>query len=145
MALPAKNTFVAALFAAALAMLLVAAIDIGLRIEYQLYGQPAVMSLADPGKKGALYEDGHSFTHRDVVYSSEAGVVEMPGRPLPKALAARLDLGQSAPIVYLTNKPKRVFYDGDKPKIEWIYLVVGIVLMATAVFALRLRKREAGY
>ena len=100
------------------------------------------MALADPSKKVVQYSDALSTRTLDVVYVSDAGEVVVPQKVVSNKIAERLVAGESIPITYLTNNPKRVFYQYQRPPNPWIWLVVGIVVLAIAFYALRLRKRE---
>ena len=144
MALPSKNSFVASMFVMAACVLMAGGMALVENIEYWRYAQPATMSLSDPAQKVVRYEDDTSSTRRDVVLMSDAGAIDMPGRLVPKTVAERMDAGHGVSIVYMTNNPRRIFYQGQGPDSPWVWLVVGVLLMGTAIFALRLRKREAG-
>ena len=139
-----KNQFVAMLFVLALCALLVGAGDLYKHFDYKLHSQQATMELADPEKKVILYEDSLGTRTLDVKYVSEAGEVLVPQKVVSLDVAKRLVEGEKISITYMTNNTKRVFYYGARPQVPWGWLIVGVLVMIVAIYALRLRKREAG-
>ena len=142
--MPSKNKFIAGLFVVALCGFLVGGINLYDNVEVWRYGQTASMSLSDPRQKLPRFTDDLSTTKRDIVYTSSAGEVVVPQKMVFKTVAAQLDAGQSVSITYMTNNPKKIFYQNERPESPWVWLVIGFVALATAIYALRLRKREAG-
>ncbi len=137
-----KNSFIAGLFVLALCALFVGGIDLFKNIDFRLHSQKATMALADPSRKVVQYSDALSTRTLEVVYVSDAGEVVVPQKVVSNNIAEILVAGESIPITYLTNNPNRVFYQYQRPPNPWIWLVVGIVALAIAIYALRLRKRE---
>jgi len=142
--MPSKNSFVASLFVFALFGFLLGGMNVYENVEVWRYGQTASMSLSDPRQKLPQFADDFNTTERDVVYTSSAGEVVVPQKMVLKTVAAQLDAGQSVSITYMTNNPKKMFYRNEGPESPWVWLIVGFVALATAIYALRLRKREAG-
>jgi len=139
-----RNGFVASLFVFALCALAAGGISLYQNIDFWLNGQVATMELTDPDKKVVSYEDVLSARTLDVTYVSEAGAVDMPQKAIPNDVAERLVAGEKIPITYMTNNPNRIFYQYQRPSRPWIWLAVGFVALATAIYALRKLKRSAG-
>jgi hypothetical protein len=139
-----KNQFVAALFVLSLCALLVGGSELYEYFDFKLHSQTATMELANPDKKVVLYEDSLGTRTLDVKYVSEAGEVVVPQKVVSLDMAKRLAEGEKISLTYMTNNTKRVFYYGARPQIPWGWLIVGVLVMIVAIYALRLRKREAG-
>ena len=139
-----KTEFVAALFVLALCALVGGGISLYENIDFWRNGQAATMELTDPGKKVVSYEDVLSTRTLDVTYVSEAGRVDVPQKAVPKEVAERLVAGEKIPVTYMTNNPNRIFYQYQRPSKPWVWLIVGFAALGTAIYALRLRKRELG-
>ena len=139
-----KNSFVAGLFVLAICALLAGGIDLYKNIDVWLHGEKATMELADPNQKIVPFSDVLSTRTLDVRYVSDAGSVVVPQKVVPKDVADKLSGGEKIPITFLTNNPKRVFYQYQRPPNPWVWLVVGFVMLAIAIYALKLRKRESG-
>jgi len=137
-----KIHFIAGLFVMAMCGFVVGGIDLFKVIEFQQYSQSATMQLADPEKKAVTFNDSLSSRTLDVVYVSDAGNVVVPRKFVTNEIAERVIAGEGISITYLENRPERVFYYGQQPKVPWGWLIVGIIALATAIYALRLRKRE---
>ena len=140
-----KTQFVAGLFVLALCGFVVGGIDVYKVIEFQMNSQSATMQLADPEKEVVAFTDSLSSRTLDVVYVSDAGNVVVPRKFVPDEIAERIISGKGVSIRYLANRPERFFYYGQQPQIPWGWLIVGFIASAFAIYALRLRKREAGY
>jgi len=139
-----KNSFVAGLFVMALCGFVAGGIGVYKVLEFQFNSQPATMQLADPDQKIITFDDSVGIRTIDVAYVSDAGNVIVPNKVVRNDIAERLFAGEGLSVTYLTNRPERVFYYGQRPPIPWGWLIVGFIALATAIFALRLRKREAG-
>ena len=139
-----KNSFVAGLFVLALCALVAGGISLYENIDFWLNGQAATMELTDPDKKVVQYSDVLSTRILDVTYMSEAGRVDVPQKAVPKEVAERLVAGEKIPVTYMTNNPNRIFYQYQRPSNPWVWLIVGFAALGTAIYALRLRKRELG-
>lgn len=138
-----KNSFVAGLFVMALCGFVAGGIGLYQHVDYRLHAQQADMMLADPDQKVIQLDDVMSYRTLDVRYVSEAGEVVVPQKSVPKDMADRLAGGDRIAITYLTNNPKRVFYYGQRPPIPWGWLMMGVIALLVAMYALKLRKREA--
>ncbi|MGI9262055.1 MAG: hypothetical protein ACR2QR_08465 [Woeseiaceae bacterium] len=138
-----KTEFVAALFVMALCGFVAGGIGLYKVFEYQSNGQEATMQLADPDKKVVAFEDTLSVRTVDVMYVSDAGNVVVPNKLLPDDLTDRLFAGEGITVTYLTNRPERVFYYGQRPQVPWGWLIIGLIALPVAIYALKLRKREA--
>lgn len=139
-----KNGFVAGLFVFAFCALLVGGMNLYKNVDFWLHSQDATMELADPNKKIVRYSDVLSTRPLDVKYVSEAGEVIVPQKPVSHEIVEKLVAGEKIPITYLTNDPRRTFNRYQRPPSPWAWLAVGLVTLAVAFYALRLRKREAG-
>lgn len=139
-----KNSFVAGLFVLALCALVAGGISLYENIDFWLNGQAATMELTDADKKVVQYSDVLSTRNLDVTYMSEAGRVDVPQKAVPKEVAERLVAGEKIPVTYMTNNPNRIFYQYQRPSNPWVWLIVGFAALGTAIYALRLRKRELG-
>lgn len=139
-----KNSFVAGLFVVALCALTVGGINLYDNIDVWLHGQQATMELADPNKKVVPYADVLNTRTLDVKYISNEGEVIVPRKVISEEIAKRLVAGDKIPVTYLTNNHKRVLYQNYQLPNPWVWLVVGIIALAIAIYALRLHKRELG-
>ena len=139
-----KNSFVAGLFVLALCALVAGGISLYQNIDFWRNGQTATMKLTDPDKKVVSYSDVLSTRTLDVTYVSEAGLLDMPQKAVPSAVAERLIAGEEISITYLTNNPNRIFYQNQRPSKPWVWLIVGFAALGTAIYALRMLKREQG-
>jgi len=137
-----KNGFVAGLFVFALCAFTIGGIDLYGNIDIRRHSQPATMELADADKEIVQFDDVLSTRTLDVKYVSSAGEVFVRQKVVSKENADRLIAGQQIPITYLTNNHQRVLYQNHQLPNPWIWLVVGLIVLATAIFALKLRKRE---
>lgn len=137
-----KTGFIAGLFVLAFSLLLAGGIGLFQNIDFWLHGQEATMELADPEKELVQYSDALSTRTVDVRYVSDVGDVIVSQKPVSHDVARRLAAGERIPITYMTNNPKRVFYQYQSPSSPWVWLIVGTVALAVAFYALRLRKRE---
>lgn len=137
-----KLGFVAGLYVIALCALTVGGLNLYEHVDVRLHGQEATMELADPDKKVVQYEDALNFRTLDVRYVDDAGDIVVPNKILDKAVAERLIAGDKIPVTYLTNNPKRVLYRNHRLPNPWIWLIVGLGALATAIYATRLFKRE---
>jgi len=139
-----KNSFVAGLFVLALCGFTVGGIDLYRNIDVRRHSQQATMELADPNKEVVQYEDVLTTRTLDVKYVSNEGEVIVPQKVVSRENAERLLAGEKIPITYLTNNHQRVLYQSHKLPNPWVWLTVGLIALATAVYALKLRKRELG-
>lgn len=137
-----KNGFVAGLFVFALCALTIGGIDLYGNIDVQRHSQQATMELADPEKDVVLFDDVLSTRTLDVKYVSSEGEVFVPQKVVSKANAERLIAGDKIPIIYLTNNHQRVLQQNYQLPNPWVWLVVGLITLAAAIYALKLRKRE---
>lgn len=138
-----KNGFVAGLFVFAFCAFTIGGIDLYGNIDVRLHSQQGTMALADPDKEIVQYDDVLSTRTLDVKYVSNKGEVIVPQKVVSKENAERLIAGDKIPITYLTNNHQRVLYQNHQLPNPWVWLVVGLIALATAVYALKLRKREA--
>ena len=136
--------FVAALFVLALCGLVAGGFSLYQNVDFWLHGQVASMELTDPDKEVVSYSDVLSTRTLDVTYVSDAGRVDMPQKAVPKQVAERLVAGEKIPVTYLTNNPNRIFYQNQRPSKPWVWLIVGFAALGTAIYALRMLKREEG-
>ena len=140
-----KNQFVAGLFVFAIVGFVGGGIETYEHIDYRLNAQAAQMSLADPNQRIIEFDDALSVRTIDVKYASEAGEVIVRQKVVPNDIFDRLAAGDSVRIVYLQNNTNRVFYHDQRPPIPWAWFVFGFVSLIVAMYALKLRKREAGH
>ena len=139
-----KTEFIAGLFVLALCALVGGGISLYENVDFWLNGQAATMELTDPDKKVVAYQDVLSARTLDVTYVSDAGRLDMPQKAVSNDVAERLVAGEKIPVTYMTNNPNRIYYRYQRPSQPWVWLIVGFVILATAIYALRLRKREHG-
>lgn len=137
-----KIGFVAGLFVLSLCGLTVGGIELYNLVDIRLNGQTAMMELADPEKELVLYSGPMDSHVLDVRYVSNVGDVVAPQKRVSGEIARKLAAGEKIPITYLTNNHARVLYRNSQMPKPWVWLVVGIVALATAIYALRLHKRE---
>ena len=137
-----KTGFVAGLFVLALSCLVAGGIGLYENVDFWLHGQKATMELADPDKEIVQYSDVLSTRTLDVRYVSDVGDVVVPQKTVPVDVATRLAAGEKIPVTYMTNNPKRVFYQYQRPSSPWLWLIVGAIALGVAIYALRLRRRE---
>lgn len=137
-----KNGFVAGLFVFALCALTIGGIDLYGNIDVRRHSQQATMELADPDKKVVLYDDVLSTRTLDVKYVSSEGEIFVRQKVVSRENAERLIAGDKIPITYLTNNHKRNLSQNHQLPNPWVWFVVGLITLATAVYAFRLRKRE---
>lgn len=136
--------FVAGLFVIALCALAVGGMNLYEQFDVWLHGKEATMELADPGQEVVLYDDAWSNRTLDVKYVSADGEVVVPGKVVSDAVAKKLAAGQRIPVTFMTNNHKKVLYQNYQLPNPWIWLVVGVLALAIALYALRLLKRESG-
>ena len=139
-----KTEFIAGLFVLALCALVGGGISLYENVDFWLNGQAATMELTDPDKEVVAYQDVLSTRTLDVTYVSDAGRVDMPQKAVPNDVAERLVAGEKISITYMTNNPNRIYYRYQRPSQPWVWLIVGFAVLGTAIYALRLRKREHG-
>ncbi len=72
----------------------------------------------------------------------DAGDVLVPNKIPDHPAADRLIAGEKIPVTYLTINPKRVLYSNYRLPNLWIWLIVGVAALTTAIYATRLLKRE---
>ena len=139
-----KNSFVAGLFVFAIVGFVGGGIETYEHIDYRMNAQSAQMSLADTNQRIVEFDDVLSVRTIDVKYVSEAGEVVVRQKVVPNDVFDRLVAGESIRIVYLRNNTNRVFYHDRRPPIPWGWFVFGVISLIVAMYALKLRKREAG-
>jgi len=137
-----KIIFVAMLFCASNACLLIGGIYLYENIDYRLHSQRATMELADPSKKVTVPTGGYDVHLIDVRYVSSRGDLVVPRKRLSGEIARQLASGAKLPVTYLTNNPQHAdFTEIEKPN-PWGWLALGLVLLATFLYALKLIRRE---
>ena len=139
-----KFRFVAGLFVIALCALAVGGMNLYEHVDVWLHGKEATMELADPDKEVVLYDDAWSNRTLDVKYVSADGEVVVPQKVVTVAVAKRLAAGQRIPVTYMTNNHKKVLYQNYQLPNPWVWLVVGLLAFAIALYALKMLKRESG-
>lgn len=138
-----KITFIAMLFCASAACLLIGGIALYENIDYRLHSQRATMELADPGKKITISSGGIDVHLVDVRYVSPAGNLVFPRKRVTGEIARQLASGAKIPVTYLTNNPQHAeFTEVERPN-PWGWLALGLVLLATFVYAVKLIRRES--
>ena len=136
-------TFIAMLFCMAASTLLLGAIALYEDIDFRLHSQRATMELADPTKKITVPTGGYDVHLIDVRYVSPTANVVVPNKRVGGDVARALAAGGKVPITYFTNNHQHVAYPGDERSSPWGWLALGLGLMATFVYAVKLRRRES--
>ena len=139
-----RNEFVAGLFVLSLCGFVAGGIGLARYVDYRLNARPAMMQLANPDEDVLLYEDDWGARTLDVRYVSAAGEVVVPNKLVSLDVARKLADGQQLPITYMRNNPARIYYPYERPPNPWPWLILGVVVLPVAFYALKLRKREAG-
>ncbi len=137
-----KSKFVASLFVAAACCLFVGGLNLYQVVRYWNDGDSGLMQSADPALALVAKHKLYSARYLDVTYVTPSGSVAVPRRPLPGDLVRRLSEGESIPVRFLRSDPLTARFDGDGPDSPWGWLIVGILLAAASLFALRLYRRE---
>ncbi|MFC5742069.1 hypothetical protein [Dyella tabacisoli] len=136
--------FTAFLFCMGLAGLVVGGIDLYETIDFHLNGQSALMELGPTQKRIVIPSDGYDVHLLDVHYVSAAGDVLVSQKRLAGDIARRLENDEKIPMTYLKRDLQKVYFSGERPESPWAWLVVGVVMMCTFAYALKLRRKEAG-
>lgn len=139
-----KTSFIAGMFVLALCAFAAGGIGLYEYFDIRRHSQQATMELADPDEDVVLFDDVLDSRTLDVKYVSSAGEVVVPQKLVNLADAERLVGGEKIPVIYLTNNPKRTLSPYHQPGIPWVWPVVGLLALATGVYALKLHKRESG-
>jgi hypothetical protein len=138
-----KIIFIAMLFCASAACLLIGGIALYENIDYRLHSQRATMELADPSKKITISTGGYDVHLIDVRYVSPVGNLVFPRKRLSGEIARQVASGAKVPVTYLTNNPQHAdFTDVERPN-PWGWLALGLALLATFVYALKLIRSES--
>lgn len=137
-----RRSFVAGLFVIALCAFTIGGIDLYGNIDVQRNGQQAMMELANPDQEVTSYSDVLSVRTLDVKYVSGAGEVVVPQKAVPVEIEERLLAGEQIPITYMTNNRQRILYENHQLPNPWLWLGIGLIAFAVAIYALRLYKRE---
>jgi hypothetical protein len=138
-----KIIFIALLFCASAACLLIGGIALYENIDYRLHSQRATMELADPSKKITISTGGYDVHLIDVRYVSPVGNLVFPRKRLSGEIARQVASGAKVPVTYLTNNPQHAdFTDVERPN-PWGWLALGLALLATFVYALKLIRSES--
>jgi hypothetical protein len=132
--------FIAMLFCMGAASLLSGGFALYENIDFHLHGQAATMELANPSKKLTVPNGGQDIHLVDVRYVSPVGSVVVPQKRISGATARTLAAGGKIRLTYFTNDPHHVLYSVDDLPNPWWWLLVGLALLATFVFALRLAR-----
>ena len=124
------------------ASLLVGGIALYEEIDFRLHGKPAMMELANPGKKIVL-PVGDFLAHTiDVRYVSAEAVIVVQRKLLSGEVARKLVAGSKVPVTYYSNDLQRVVYATGERSNPWGWLCMGAVLLITFIFSLKLLRRE---
>ncbi len=137
-----KIIFVAMLFCASAACLLVGGIALYQNIDYRLHSRRATMELADPSKKITISTGGYDIHLVDVRYVSPEGSLVFPGKRLSGDVARQIASGAKIPVTYLTSNPQHADFSEVEAPNPWGWLALGLALIATFVYALKLIRRE---
>jgi hypothetical protein len=138
-----KIIFIAMLFCASAACLVIGGIALYENIDYRLHSQRATMELADPSKKITISTGGYDVHLIDVRYVSPVGNLVFPRKRLSGEIARQVASGAKVPVTYLTNNPQHAdFTEVERPN-PWGWLALGLVFLATFVYALKLIRRES--
>ena len=132
------------LFAMGVLALLVGGVSLAERVQWWAGGHDAVMVLEDPSlPPRGLVPGGYDIHEVNVKYlGADGSVVHVPQKRMSLAMAQRLVGGARIPVRYLSKDPDRALVDGAQTDNPYGWLVVGLLLTGTGVFAYRLYRRE---
>lgn len=136
-------TFVAMLFVGTLCCLLLGGMALYERIEFSMGGQTGVMVSDDPLVQKAAKLHQLDSIRVNVKYVTASGETVVPDKTVRGQIIQRLAEGQRIPVAFMTSNPHRVRYDNEPLPNPWGWLVGGVILLATALYAKRLMVREA--
>jgi hypothetical protein len=113
-------------------------------LDFRYHAVPARMELADKSKPITIPTGGYDVHMLDVKYISATNELLVPQKRLSGDNARRLANGEQIPITYYKGTPQTVMYQYDEQPSPWVWLIAGVVLLATFVFSLKLRN-GSGY
>ena len=134
--------FIVLLFSMAAGALLPGAMALWELIDYHVNGKAAVMIPANPTKKIIVSNGGWDIHGVDVRYVSPDGELVVPGKLLDRATVKRLSAGERVPVTYLKSNPRHIYFPFEEPPNPWGWLTAGLLLLATSVYAVKLRRKE---
>jgi len=141
--MPSPIAFVATLFIGAACCLFSGAMALPDHLAYTRGGVPATMVGDDPRIALEARTGAPGWVRARVKYLTADGEVVVPDKGLGADELARLAAGDGIPVVFLRDNPQVAYADGRAPMNPWGWLVVGALLLPTALYARRLLLREA--
>ena len=131
------------LFLAGLVVFLGSLVPLADRIKWWHDGRDAVMTLEDPAfPPRGLVPGGYDVHFVNVKYEGADGVVHVPQKGLSLAQAQQLADGGRLPVRYLKSHPDTALVNGQEIENPYVYMIVGLALMATGAYGYRLYRRE---
>jgi hypothetical protein len=134
--------FMASLFVAGLCALVVGGIDVYRLMQFHSSSTHARMELAENAALLQRTLEQGDWQRVAVKYVQNDGAAIAVNRFVPTSVAQQLISGARIPITYITGEPERIFYAGEEPESPWLWLIVGVVCMATFAYALRLIRKH---
>jgi hypothetical protein len=138
-----KYTFVAFLYLIGIGGIGIGLTDLYFKMPRGEY-QSGFMTTTDPAvARVARYSPGDG-TYADVVYTTSKGAIPVPHAYLNGKLVQRAAAGESIPVRFIGDHPAGGLYDDEQlPAWSPGWLIIGLISLATAVFAHRMLRREA--
>ncbi len=137
-----KTTFIAFLYVIGVAFTGLGLVDLYYKVRF-MGAQSGVMTTTDPAvARAAKYSPGDG-TYAEVFYTTAKGKVHVPRAFLNADLVKRLADGESIPVKFTGNRPSGGFYDGKEPETNLGWFVIGLIALATAIYAHRLLRKES--
>jgi len=135
-------TYVATLFVAAICCFLLGGVALSERIQFWSDGQTGVMVGDDSliQRAAALGQSGPLLA--DVKYITSSQEIRVPKKPLPDSFVKRLAAGERIPVAFLQSNPQRANFDNEALANPWGWLALGVGLLALAVYAWRLLRKQ---
>lgn len=138
-----KLLFVAWLFVFAGCGLVVGGINFYEVFRFWNDGQSGVMISSDRILERAVKYETYITMPMDVTYLTPQGSVFVSQKFVPGAIVKRLGEGQQIPVRFLKSEPEHVLYDNSELESPWGWLILGVIMLPVAFYALRLIKQEA--
>ncbi len=130
------------LFVGAIALLLTGLIPIYEQVEYHWFSQSAKMFSSDPIIQRAAKHNQNDALMVTVIYQTDSGAITVNNKRIRPQHIGRLAAGEGIPIKYVTYDHHSLWYENEKPESPIVWLIVAVLALMTAMYALRLFKSE---